>query len=69
MIDYRLKVSVPIRDLEDDGRIAFIVDVYGVLPKDLCVIPGGGYPMQQAVRRLKLDPLRYQAWIWDINVK
>lgn len=65
-INYRRMVSMPIRDMERDGRIVFVVDVYGVEPKDLCLIPGGPRPMMRAVERMGLDPNRYQASIWDV---
>ncbi len=68
MIDYRRKVSIPIRDLED-GSIVFVVDVYGVEPRDLTIIPGGAAPMIAAVERLGLDINRYQAFIWDVPVE
>lgn len=67
-IDYRRMVSMPIRDMERDGRIVFVVDIYGVEPKDLCLIPGGSRPMMRAVERMGLDPNRYQASIWDVPV-
>lgn len=65
-IDYRKAVTVPIRDMYQDGRVVFLVDVYGVNPRDLAVIPGGSDPMLHAVERLGLDPLRYQALLWDL---
>ena len=67
-IDYRHKVSMPIRDMERDGEIVFVVDVYGVKPNDLAIIPGGSRPMQKAVERIGLDPDRYQAILWDVPV-
>jgi hypothetical protein len=67
-IDYTRKVTMPIRDMYDDS-IAFCVDVYGVTPSDLCIVPGGSAPMRKAVDRLGLDPLRYRALIWDVPVK
>lgn len=67
-VDYRRMVSMPIRDMNRDGKIVFVVDVYGVTPKDLCEIPGGSRPMMRAVERMGLDPNRYQAWIWDVPV-
>lgn len=68
-IDYRRVVTMPIHDMWNDGRIVFLVDVYGVEPGDLSIIPGGSEPMIKAVERLGLDPMRYQAWLWDIGVK
>jgi hypothetical protein len=67
-VDYRRKVSMPIRDMYRDGEIVFVVDIYGVVPRDLCVIPGGSRPMYRAVERLGLDPMRYQALLWDVPV-
>lgn len=68
-IDYRRKVSIPIRDMENDGKIVFIVDVYGVRARDLAVIPGGSRPMMKAVLRMGLDPIRYQAVILDVPIR
>jgi hypothetical protein len=64
-IDYRRKVSVPIRDIRT-MKVEFVVDVYGLTPRDLYVIPGGSAPMREAVKRLGLDPNIYQAVLWDI---
>lgn len=68
-INYAKKVSVPIRDMTRDGEVVFVVDVYGVEPEDLCVVPGGGAPMYRAVTRLGLDPMRFQAFMWDVPVR
>lgn len=65
-IDYRRKVTMPIRDMYRDGAVVFVVDVYGVKPSDLAIIPGGSDPMIKAVERIGLDPNRYQALLWDI---
>jgi hypothetical protein len=67
-LDYRFKTSMPIRDMHNDGKIVFVVDIYGWTASDVCVVPGGSDPMLKAVRRLGLDPERYQAVIWDANV-
>lgn len=67
-IDYKRMVSMPIHDMEQDGKIVFFVDVYGVVPGDLCIIPGGSRPMARAVERMGLDPNRYQASVWDVPV-
>jgi len=67
-IDYRRRTSMPIRDMHREGRIVFVVDIYGWTGKDVCVIPGGSDPMMRAVKRLGLDPTRYQAWIFDAQV-
>lgn len=69
MVDYSRKVSMPIRDMFIDGApIVCAVDVYGVTPRDLAVIPGGAEPMMKAVERLGLDPNRYQSMLWDIPI-
>lgn len=73
-VDWGQRVTVPIRDMKEDGRIVFCVDVYGVNPSDLSQVclgkpPDdfiGSRPMVRAVRRLGLDPNRYQAVIWDL---
>lgn len=65
-IDYSRMVSMPIRDMYRDGRIVFVVDVYGIDPRDLATIPGGSEPMMKAIERIGLDPMRYQASLWDI---
>jgi hypothetical protein len=67
-VDYRRKVSIPIRDMDRNGEIAFIVDVYGVVPQDLATIPDGSRPMHRAIERLGLDPMRYRAELWDVPV-
>lgn len=54
--------------MEHDGKIAFLVDVYGVTPSDIATIPGGSDPLIKAIRRMGLDPHRYQAVIWDTPV-
>jgi hypothetical protein len=59
-------VSMPIRDMDREGEIVFVVDVYGVDPRDLALIPGGSRPMHKAIERMGLDPVRYKASIWDI---
>ena len=65
-IDYHRKTTMPIRDMHNDGKIVFLVDVYGWTRKDVSVIPGGSDPMIKAVKRLGLDPDRYQAVLWDV---
>lgn len=65
-IDYRRQVSVPIRDLEEGGRVYCLVTVFGLRGVDLLVVPGGSEPLLRAVKRLGLDPMRYQAMLWDI---
>jgi len=65
-IDYRRKVSMPIRDMQRGGAVAFVVDVYGIEPKDLAIIPGGAEPMLKAVKRIGLDPYRFTTTPWDI---
>lgn len=65
-VDYTHRVTVPIRDMHENGRIVFLVDVYGVLREDLTRVPGGSAPLMRAVRRMGLDPARYQATLWDV---
>lgn len=67
-VDYKRMITMPIRDMDRDGKVVFCVNVYGVDPSDLATIPGGSRPMVKAVERLGLDPLRYQALLWDIPV-
>jgi hypothetical protein len=67
-VDYRNMVSMPIRDMDRDGEIAFVVDVYGVMSRDLAIIPGGSRPMMKAVERLGLDSSRFRAEIWDLLI-
>ncbi|WP_162136646.1 hypothetical protein [Bradyrhizobium elkanii] len=67
-IDYRCRTTMPIRDMHHDGRIVFQVIVYGWTARDVCMIPGGSDPMVRAVRRLGLDPDRYQAVLWDVQL-
>jgi hypothetical protein len=69
MVDYRNRVTLPIRDLGDEqARVICLVDVYGVTTSDIACIGGdvGSRPFHKAVERLGLDPLRYQATIWDL---
>jgi hypothetical protein len=68
-IDYRIKTQMPIRDMQRDGRIYCLVDIYGWNARDVCIVPGGSDPMHHAVRRLGLDPSRYQASVWDADVR
>jgi len=69
-VDYRRSFVMPIRDMwTDDARIVLKVIVYGWDPEDACVIPGGADPFLHAVRRLGLNPARYQAVIWDVPVR
>ena len=67
-LDFRYRTTMPIRDMHNNSEIVFYVDVYGWTASDVCVIPGGSDPMVKAVRRLGLDPNRYQAMIWDADV-
>jgi hypothetical protein len=64
-VDYRRSVTLPIRDMWRDGTVVFLVTVYGWTSGDVCVIPGGSDPFVAAVRRIGLDPDRYQAVLWD----
>lgn len=54
--------------MQNDGEIAFVVDIYGLTGEDLCIVPGGSRPMQHAVERIGLDPSRYQAMLWDVQL-
>ncbi len=67
-VDYRRRTTMPIRDMAKDGKIVFLVDVYGWTANDVCMIPGGSEPMRKAVERMGLDPERFQAMIWDADV-
>jgi len=68
-VDYTRMVTMPVRDMWNDGRIVFAVDVYGVTPSDLCVIPSDGIELiNKAIKRIGLDPERYQAWLWDVPI-
>jgi hypothetical protein len=61
-IDYRKRVTMPVRDMFNENMpIVFLVDVYGLTVEDLSKIPGGSEPMLAAVKRLGLDPHRYRA--------
>ena len=74
-IDYRKRVVVPIHDNHSDGKIVFTVIVYGIDKRDLAEVPWGdcrsdqyvgSQPMRKAVKRLGLDPNRYQAYLFDL---
>lgn len=67
-VDYRRSTEMPIRDMHRDGKIVFVVTIYGWTGADVCIIPGGSDPMIKAVKRLGLDPNRYQAMMWDADV-
>jgi hypothetical protein len=68
-VDYSKRVTVPIRDVDHPAApIVFLVDIYGVEAKDLAVVPGGGAPMYKAVTRMGLDPVRFQALLWDLPI-
>lgn len=70
-VDYSKKVSMPVRDLKRDGAVAFMVDVYGVTPEELCIVGEGypmGRPMRKAITRIGLDPDRFFATIFDVPV-
>jgi hypothetical protein len=64
-VDFTRCATMPIRDMHNDGRIVFFVDVYGWDQNNIAVIPGGSEPAYKAVTRLGLDPNRYQAVFWD----
>lgn len=66
MINYRNSITLPIHDMQDKGKIVFDVIVYGYTKRQAFVIPGGSAPFIAAVKRLGLDPKRYQAWMWDL---
>ncbi len=66
-VDYTRCATMPVRDMARDGKIAFMVDVYGVDQKDLAVVPDGGAPMLKAVERIGLDPNRFQSVVWDAD--
>ncbi len=57
---------VPIRDMDQDGKIVFALQFYGVKRNDLIIVPRGAAPIIQALRRRGLDPRRYQATLWDL---
>jgi len=57
-----------IRDMHRDGKIVFLVDVYGWSGRDVCVILSGSDSMLKAVQRLGLDPNRYQAVLLDAQM-
>lgn len=65
-VDHTQRVTMPIRDMHRDMRVVFCVTVYGWTTSEVCTIPGGSDPFVAAVRRLGLDPDRYQAVLWDV---
>jgi hypothetical protein len=67
-VDFRHKVSMPIRDMHRDGKIVFWVDVYGWTAREVATIPGGSAPFFKAVERMGLSTDRYRAEIWDAPV-
>jgi len=67
-VDYRYRTTMPIRDMHLNGEIVFLVDVYGWSGMDVVCVIGNANPMIKAVRRIGLDPDRYQAMIWDAEV-
>lgn len=69
-IDYRRCATMQVRDTYKPGfPVAFLIDVYGVEPRDLQVVGPGciqSRPVLRALERLKLDPERYVATPFDI---
>lgn len=69
LIDYTKSALVPVYDIYT-GKVAFSVIVYGVTPGDLLKIGPGcpmGRPVLKAVERLRLDPQRYLATVFDVR--
>lgn len=67
-VDYTRRVSLPIRDALNDGqKINVLVTIYGLTKADISVIPHGAEPFKHAIRRMGLDPARFQVFIWDIE--
>lgn len=64
-INYKQRVTMPVRDMERDGKIIFAITIYGLTRGDISVTPGGGEPFRIALERMGLDTLRYQVSIWD----
>lgn len=58
-VDFRCRISVPVRDMQDNGRVAFRVDVYGRTAKEI-FHDMDITPVVAAVRRMGLDPERYR---------
>lgn len=64
-INFHKRVVFPIRDMVNNGKIVFEVIVYGYTRREAMIIPGGSAPALAAIKRMGLDPNRYQAVIWD----
>lgn len=67
-INIRERVTMPIRDMANDGEVAFLVDVYGWTAREIATVPGGSAPLKAAVQRLGLDTDRYRGVLWDAPV-
>jgi hypothetical protein len=66
-VDYRRRASMIIKDTWQSGRIAFVIDVYGLTIRDtLTIFPEDSGPYLRAIERMGLDPARYHAE-WDIK--
>ena len=66
-IDYRRRVSLPIRDLAD-GSIFCVVTIYGWSLRDVPVTTTPSPPMEKAMKRLGLDPDRYAPFLCNDEV-
>ena len=70
-IDFTKCCTGTVRDFgKDSAPAAFRVDVYGLTCADLYIIGDpliGSAPFRHAVKRLGLDPNRYQATILDVR--
>lgn len=61
-IDYRFRVTVPIRRLADMSIYCY-VDMYGIMARDVVT---DSTPLIHTFERLGLDPRFYVACLWDI---
>ena len=59
-IDFKTRITIPIRDARKNGEVCFLMDMYGLSYRDVCYVPGGG-PIRKSVERRKLDPNRFKA--------
>lgn len=58
------KGSILIRD--HDMNPLFVLDIWGCTSRDLCMCPGGGNIVADALRRRGIDPESVFFAIWDV---
>jgi hypothetical protein len=60
----RERASIVVRDL--DMEPLFRLDFYGLSPRDLAAVPGGGDYVAAALERRGIDPHSVVFTLWDV---